>query len=134
MTVVVERPLVSVSSDHLPAGERAVHPVGGASVQPRAFEVDLDSSGPEHPVVQLVGDGGDPRDAPLTWSVGKNETEQILLTVRSRTPRLYRWTARIPVIVDGARRYLDVDDHGEPFLFAGGELADWKSWNGNSWC
>lgn len=119
VSVVVETPIINACRADLPAGERAVHPVGGAEVPPRAFDVDLDTFGPDNPTVQLIGDGGESLSGPLSWSVSKNETEQILMMVHSETPGLYRWTARLPVIIDGTRQYLDVDDQGTPFVFAG---------------
>lgn len=133
VTAVVETPIVLAVGADLPEGDRVVHPVGGAEVQPRSFDVDLDTFGPEHPIVQLVAEGGESPSGPLSWSIARNEAQQILIQVRSPTPVLYRWTARIPVLIDGSRQYLDVDDHGEPFVFAGGELDAWKRWDGSEW-
>lgn len=133
VTVVIETPIVSVSQADLPRGDRVVHPVGGAEVQPRAFDVDLDTFGPENPLVRLVDNGGEPLSGPMSWSITHNEVEQILMQVRSQAPALYHWTARIPVIIDGTRQYLHVDNGGDPFVFAGGELDSWKAWDGASW-
>lgn len=102
-------------------------------MQPRAFDVDLDTFGPENPIVRLVDDGGEPPSGPLSWSIARNEAEQILIQVRSSTPKLYRWTARLPVLIDGRRKYVVIDDHGRPFVFAGGGLDGWKEWDGSKW-
>ncbi len=132
-TVVLETPQVSVWEEPLPSGTKIVHPVGGASISPRAFNVDLDTFSSVNPVVHLSGDGGEPISGPLSWSLQKNEVEQILIRVCASGNSLFHWEARLPVLIDGERRFLTINDNSSPITFAGGTVDGWKHWDGTRW-
>ncbi len=123
VTVVLETPMVICTTEAAPEGVRAVYPVGGASIQPTAFYVDVDTFGPEFPQVHLTGEQGKDVKSPLTWSLGTGEAQTILLRVSSSSARLIYWSARIPLLIDGRRRYIDVNDEGKDFIFAGAEAG-----------
>ncbi|WP_143570911.1 hypothetical protein [Tessaracoccus sp. ZS01] len=133
VAVVVEMPVVTVTSEPLQSCLKVVRPVGGADIAPRAYTVDLDSFGHQNPVVELEDGGGSVRHDPLSFSLERNGVEQILLRVQSSSPCLYSWHARLPVLVDGKRQYVEVDDQGSPFFFVGGDLADGNIWDGQKW-
>lgn len=132
-TVVVETPIVKVSQTQLPPGEYIMHGVGGADLHPRSFNINLDYFGSASPIVELEDESGEPIRKPLCLSLGTNDVEQFLLTVHSKTPSFYAWTAKLPVLIDGTRRYVDIDDEGADFIFAGGETAACKQWDGRTW-
>ncbi|MCG6567120.1 hypothetical protein C3E87_05690 [Tessaracoccus sp. ZS01] len=83
--------------------------------------------------MELEDGGGSVRHDPLSFSLERNGVEQILLRVQSSSPCLYSWHARLPVLVDGKRQYVEVDDQGSPFFFVGGDLADGNIWDGQKW-
>jgi hypothetical protein len=124
VTVVLETPDVTVTSQPLVPGQKVLRPVGGAEISPRAYRVDLDTFGEQSPDVTLVDDGDSVRHDPLSFTLERNGVEQILLRVQSQRPSLYSWRARLPILIDGVREYVEVDDAGAPFQLAGGDLLD----------
>ena len=133
VTVVLETPQIFSSQEPLPLGTKVVHAVGGASIDPRAFNVDLDAFGSHHPVVSISDNGGVPISGPLAWSLQKNEVEQILITVTSSRSVLFHWEAQLPVLIDGKREFLTINDNYEPITFAGGTIEGGRHWNGTNW-
>ena len=134
VTVVLETPEVTVSEEPLPEGTKIFHPVGGATISPTAFNVDLDTFSSDHPIVHISAEGGETARGPLSWSLQKNEVEQILIRVSSARPSLIHWEARLPLLIDGERRFLEINDHTAPITFAGGALFDeWNHWDGTNW-
>lgn len=131
-TVVIETPIVRASTAPLPPGPDLVHSVGGADITPRAFYVDLDTFGPESPLVTLADSDGD-QSLPRSYSLKKDEVEQFLIRVAHSQPVLTIWTARIPVIVDGQREYLEIDNHGDGYVFSGGAMGGGLHWTGEAW-
>ena len=131
--IVLETPDVTVTTEPLPLGRKVLRPVGGAEISPRAYRVDLDMFGEQSPDVSLVEPGDSIRHDPLSFSLERNGVEQILLRVQSQRPGLYSWKARLPILIDGKRDYVDVDDGGVPFRLAGGDLRDTSVWDGDSW-
>lgn len=130
---VLETPDVTVTKEPLPPGRKVLRPVGGAEISPRAYRVDLDTFGEQSPDISLVEEGDSVRHDPLSFSLERNGVEQILLRVQSQRPGLYYWRGRLPILIDGKREYVDVDDGGVPFLLAGGDLLDTSIWEGDRW-
>jgi hypothetical protein len=124
VTVVMETPIVICTAESAPPGQRAIYPVGGAAIQPVAFYIDVDMFGYDHPIVTLTGEQGDQVREPLTWSLTTGEAQTILLRVSSNSSDLVYWSARLPVIVDGERRFIDISADGADFEFAGSEAGD----------
>lgn len=58
-SVVIETPRVTAWDEPLPAGEQITYLAGGASVTPRAFDVNLDYHGVSNPIVTFHDEGGD---------------------------------------------------------------------------
>lgn len=133
VTVLLETPDVMVTRTPLPPGRKVLHPVGGAEISPRAYRVDLDIFGEQSPDISLVEEGDSVRQAPLSFSLERNAVEQILLRVQSQQQGLYSWRARLPILIDGKRKYVDIDDGGVPFLLAGGDLLDTSIWQDDRW-
>ena len=133
VTVVLETPDVAVTAEPLPEGRKALRPVGGAEISPRAYRVDLDTFGEQSPDVTLVDRGDSIRADPLSFSLERNDVEQILFRIQSQRPGLYSWRARLPILIDGTREYIEVDDAGAPFRLAGGDLLDAHVWDGDRW-
>lgn len=131
VTVVLETPQVFYSEESLPVGTKVIHAVGGASIDPRAFNVDLDGS--DHPIVTISDDGGERISRPMAWSLQKGEVEQMLITVTSSRSALFHWEAQLPVLIDGERVFLTINDNHEPVTFAGGTIERCRHWNGTSW-
>lgn len=131
-TIVLETPEVTAVRDKIPQGIRIAHRTGGADINPRAYNVDLDTFGVENPLVALTEAGGAPAIL-LSVSLQTNEAQQILLHVSSTSPSLIHWRVRLPIIVDGRRQFLKIDDQGKSFTFAGGEQLDALVWGGVNW-
>lgn len=133
VTVVLETPHVFSSEEPLPLGTKVIHAVGGASIEPRAFDVDLDAFGSDHPTVTISDDGGEPISGPMAWSLQKGEVEQMLITVKSSRSVLFHWEAQLPILIDGERVFLTINDNHEPITFAGGAIEGCRHWNGTNW-
>lgn len=130
-TVVIHPPRVSVTTAELPPGVNLYRPAGGgADLSPRQFEVDLDTAGPDNPIVTFADLGGGASTGVLRWSLERGESESIMIRVFSEQDRLISWTARIPVVIDGKERHVDITDDGKPFVFAGGRVEDGHAWFG----
>lgn len=133
VTVVLETPDLTVTTEPLPPGRKVLRPVGGADISPRAYRVDLDTFGDQNPDISLVEQGDSVRHDPLSFSLERNEVQQILLRVQSQRPCLFSWKARLPILIDGKREYVDIDDGGLPFRLAGGDLLDTSLWEDAQW-
>ncbi|TRY19535.1 hypothetical protein FOJ82_01125 [Tessaracoccus rhinocerotis] len=83
--------------------------------------------------MNLEDQSGSVRHDPLSFSLGRNGVEQFLLRVQSANPYQYSWHARLPVLIDGTREYVEVNDQGAPFLFIGGDLTNGNIWDGQKW-
>lgn len=133
VTVVVSTPLFDASAAEHPDGIRAVRPVGGAEVRPRGIDVDLDTFGAENPIVNLGEESVDGPRMPSQWSLRQGDVEQFDLRVRLTTPSIVTWTARIPLLIDGRRKFIEVSDGDEPFRLAGCDGLPTQYWTGNEW-
>jgi len=133
-TVLVETPIVTAMEDPLPEGHQITFLAGGASLSPRSFDVNLDYFGVFNPIVSFNDEGSPAQRSTVSFSLKTNEVEQFLIRVSYKAPSLIHWSARIPILVDGRRQFLEVDDHGAPITFAGGEWSGGNlSWNGSDW-
>lgn len=133
VVVIVETPEFSVAEHEVPDGHKLLHRTGGADISPRAINVELDSFGATFPTISWTETGGASSTRPVSFSLGKNEAEQILINISSDRQRLFEWTARLPILVDGRRHYLEIDDAGQPFKFVGGAQTSGLDWTGTSW-
>lgn len=133
VTVIVETPQVVARRAPLPEGVKLGHAPGGASIVPRAFHVSLDAFGPTNHWIELVQDGGAPSPGGLSWSLQAGEVERFFIQVTASDPELFYWRARVPLLVDGRREFIEVNDGGQEYVFAGGDVSDWNAWDGARW-
>jgi hypothetical protein len=79
---------------------------GGADLQPRHFEIDLDQFEP--PVVSFVREGHEFSSNPA-FSLASGEVERFRIWAYAKGQDLLTWTLEIPVIVNGKRLTLPVE-------------------------
>lgn len=133
-TVVLETPQVSATEDPLPAGHQITFLAGGASLSPRSFDVNLNYFGVHNPIVSFQDEGSPLPTPTVSFTLKSNEAEQFLIRITCEAHSLIYWRARIPILIDGHRRFLDVDDFGSPIKFAGGSWSGGNLvWNGTQW-
>jgi hypothetical protein len=84
-------------------------------MHPLGVDVHLQGGGPW----SSVSDNDGPVGGPLSWSLDRGEAQQFLLRVSAADDSLWLWTAKMPVIIDGHRQMVIIDNGGEPFKLAG---------------
>lgn len=84
--------------------------LGGGGVRPRRYEVSLFASRP--PEVRYLDQG----DLEPQFTLSKGETEQIALLVTAEDPGYHEWTCKVPLVVNGVERSLDVRNGRDPFV------------------
>lgn len=84
----METPQIEATRQALPDGVSIAWPVGGASITPRQFTVDLGVHGPDFPVITAVEGVEEKLAVPWTMTLHQGEVEQILLIVRCEQPGL----------------------------------------------
>lgn len=114
-TVVVDPP--KLRFEQLPLGEPpkgvvVTCRVGGAAVEPRRIQVDLGSG-----TTRWTGADGEHMPS-LSLALDKGETEQFYLFSSAGAGR-YKWHLELPILVDGRREVIRVDDDGAPFVTYG---------------
>lgn len=135
-TVVIETPTVAATSVSPITGQAVMFPVGGADMEPLAFEATLRSdNGAVH--VEYVQDGEATRpQGPLMWSLKSGDAQSIIIHVIARDPGCYQWRASIPIIADGKRKMVDIPGDGElPRVLVGLESGEGKTlrWLDKQW-
>jgi hypothetical protein len=129
--VVIESVLVKlhrvVSIDN---GAILIRGVGGASVNPRRFKIDLDSGNP--PPAWL--EGGHEVSAPWGITLAAGETEVFHIWAEARQSFRYEWTFDLNLIVEGQREIESIArPDGSPFVtVGGGDLPAWINYSGSS--
>jgi hypothetical protein len=110
-------------------------PVGGAELQPRRFEVNLDPSLVD---VDWI-DGGDEPTHPPSFVLAAGDVERF--HIWGRTDPLieesvwHEWSIELLLLVEGNRRVFSFDDIGKPFVtVSGGNLPQRFNLGGtNTW-
>ncbi|MEV5486905.1 hypothetical protein AB0L47_02600 [Streptomyces bobili] len=115
VTVVVDPP--KLRFEHLPLGEPpkgvvVTCRVGGAAVEPRRIQVDLGFG-----TTRWVGADGEQMQS-LSLALDKGETEQFYLFASASEGR-HKWHLELPILVDGKREVIRIDDDGTPFVTYG---------------
>ncbi|MGZ3117974.1 hypothetical protein [Streptomyces sp. H62] len=128
-SVVVNPP--KVRRDILPVGNPpkgviAVSPTGGASLTPRRIEVNLDMAS-----AIWVKEDGTPEET-LSLLLEPGESEQFLIFVQATVGR-QQWHMELPLIIDGKKEVIRIDDDGKRFLIHGGEGMDEHFWVDEKW-
>ncbi|MFJ6047510.1 hypothetical protein [Streptomyces sp. NPDC092307] len=109
-----------------PKGTVATCPVGGAELNPRRVQVDL-----ERGAATWVNPEGDPIRA-LNLSPAPGETEQFHIYAHAAAGR-YPWRLELPLLVDGKRLTVRVEDDGEPFVTYGSSGFSEYLWHDDQW-
>ncbi|WP_208879633.1 hypothetical protein [Streptomyces sp. PBH53] len=116
-SVVVDPPKLryeELAVGNPPKGVIATRPVGGAAIDPRRIQVNLGFGG-----AMWVNPHGEPIEA-LSVNLEAGETEQFYLFASAESGR-YKWHLELPVLVDGKRKIVKIDDGGQPFITYGVE-------------
>jgi hypothetical protein len=92
-----------------------------AEAQFRAVSIDLDAIPP-----RVRYHSGEGKDFGFTVAEGETETFNVVASARKAH---YRWEAELVVVVDGERRTLEIDDHGQPFETTAATSRAWWSWD-----
>ncbi|MEV5092999.1 hypothetical protein ACWEQ5_31430 [Streptomyces griseoincarnatus] len=128
-SVVVNPP--KVRRDILPVGNPpkgiiSVSQTGGASLTPRRIEVNLDMEA----AIWVNEDGR--RVEALSLLLEPGDSEQFFIFIKATVGR-QQWHLELPVIVDGKREVMRIDDDGRRFILHGGEGMDGHFWVDEKW-
>ncbi|MEU5320418.1 hypothetical protein AB0G67_27260 [Streptomyces sp. NPDC021056] len=128
-SVVVDTP--KVRSEQLPLGDPpkgviATQQTGGAAIDPRRIQVDLDM-----PYSMWVNPHGEPLEI-LSLNLSPGETEQFYLYASASVGR-HKWHLELPILVDGKRQVIRIDDDGQPFMTYGTEGFENIFWQDGTW-
>lgn len=128
-SVVVNPP--KVRRDSLPVGNPpkgiiAVKPTGGAAVTPRRIQVGLDMG-----TSNWLDEDGNPIPA-LSLALDPGESEQFYIFASASIGR-YEWHLELPIIVDGRRRIIKIDDGGDRFMTHGTDGLTEHFWHNGFW-
>lgn len=122
-TVVVGTPVVHAIPKDLPPGVRVVRPVGGASLESTAIDIELTGMGPR---IRVHHPGGQDTRA-LSWVLKQGEAQRFLVRITVEGDNLWRWHGRLPLIVDGRSLNVPLGNAQHPFEICGygdGRQAD----------
>lgn len=129
--VVIENILVHVHRA-VPVTRGAIlrRGVGGASVEPRRFSIDLDWGSP--PVITWRGRDGSPLK-PHALKLAAGDVEVFHVWAEAKQPVWYEWAFELVMLVEGRRvRRLIKQDDGSWFITVGGEGLDmWMNYSGS---
>lgn len=136
--VVIERVRVvghrTIPLDH---GMILTRPTGGAELEPRRFEVELDGWGLE-PLITWKNLGSDGQDNPpgLKLAAGDVERFHIWATTGYGTDQAmwHEWSLVLDILVEGVKFEYPINDNGQPFVtVAGGGLPHRMNAEGTEW-
>lgn len=128
-TVVIDPPRVrfeALPNGTPPKGIVATCRVGGAAVEPRRIQVNLGFGG-----AMWINADGEPIES-VSVTLESGEVEQFYLFTTAEEGR-YRWHLDLPIIVDGKRELIRIDDDGSPFVTYGLSGFDELLWDGEEW-
>jgi hypothetical protein len=127
--IVIDGIRVICHSRTEPTGVVVRCPAGGASINVRQVEVDLDW---EPGVVSYAEPDGDNLPFKKSFTLQKGETERLYVTGRSTTSAV-EWSIELLLLIDGRRRIIRVDDNGKPFRTTGSSGFPSFLWSGREW-
>lgn len=78
-----------------------------------------------------VKEDGTPEEA-LSLLLEPGESEQFLIFVQATVGR-QQWHMELPLIIDGKKEVIRIDDDGKRFLIHGGEGMDEHFWVDEKW-
>ncbi|MFF0714679.1 hypothetical protein ACWEVM_27090 [Streptomyces bauhiniae] len=128
-TVVVNPPKVRAESLPIsdpPKGLIATNPVGGAEIDPKRIHVNLPMG-----TAEWVNPDGDPIKA-LGMALSPGDVEQFHVYAVTQAGR-YKWHLELPILIDGKREVIKIDDAGQEFLTYGMEGLGEYFWHDGVW-
>lgn len=128
-TVVVNPP--KVRRDSLPIGTPpkglvATSPVGGAEMDPRRIQINLEMG-----TAIWVNPDGRPIEA-RSVTLSSGDVEQFYVYVMAEIGR-YSWHLELPVLIDGHREIIRITDGERPFITYGMDGFTEYLWHDDSW-
>jgi len=134
-TVVIETPIVTQKTSAVPKGVGVLKPApGGADITPRRYDIDLASG--THPWIMFMEGGeaiaSEPRPAP-SFSLKAGEVEQLHIWAKAEDDQLHAWSMHIPLLIDGRRVTIPVDDHGGFKTVGRDQPHETKAMPGDRW-
>lgn len=112
--------------------------VGGADLEPRRLEIDLDWG--EQPLTTWRNPSGDV-GKPLTAKLAAGDIEQVHIWANAQDSEhaiWHEWSIELEMLVEGVRRTQTIDDDGRPFVTVSpgrlprrvnyGGTSDWGDW------
>lgn len=128
--VAVDRPILRSRNLGRPAGLiRSPQGLGGGDVQPRLYVFDLDDPTAQPRCSDMSSDS-----RCSSFSISANDTERLVIAVSTKS-NLHSWSITLPLIVDGKRIELVLDNGGRDFRTIGEEGYETIYWlmSGNGW-
>jgi hypothetical protein len=110
-------------------GVVAVCPVGGADVNPKRLDIDLEM---DPPVGEWLDEDGQRLRERRQISLARRETDQFLVWAHAENGD-HRWTLRLNLLVNGRRQTFTIDDGGKPFRTIGRHGLAAFTWYGDTW-
>jgi hypothetical protein len=119
---------------HVRSDERrgliALCPVGGADLLPRRIEVDLDMFDGDIAMTRHLDYD---EEVPLpSISLAPGEVERLHIWARAASG-FHQWRLELPVLVDGRRQLVPVDDKGDAFMTVGTDSFPKIVWTDGAW-
>lgn len=96
----------------------------GGGIVPRRYVFTLDKDG-----VEVTYQ--DELDRPRAFTLDKNDSERLLITVDVGSAGQYDWSIELPITANGKRSVLRIDDHGKPFTTFGWSTGTTYQWWGH---
>ncbi|MFD4636873.1 hypothetical protein ACFWN2_06130 [Lentzea sp. NPDC058436] len=113
-------------------GAVLVRGVGGASVTPRQFRIELDPTATSQTVAWL--DAGGQPGSPPSLKMPAGDGEVFYVWAEARETVRFEWTIVLNLLVEGRRVRRVIDDDGSPFVTVGaGDLPEWWNTEGDQW-
>lgn len=116
VSLVVDRPMIRYARSDDRRGVIALCPVGGADLLPRRIDVDLDTFDGDVAMTQHLD-----YDEEVPWpsiSLAPGEVERLHIWAKASSG-FHQWRLELPVLVDGRRRLVPVDNAGDAFTTVG---------------
>lgn len=130
VAVVVDRPAVRHCRSELSLGAVLLCPVGGADLLPRRIELDFDTFDGDVAVPRFLDYDEEAQLPALALAGGEIERFHIWAVARTG---LHQWQMELPLLVDGRRRRIVLNDGGDAFRLAGAEGLPTYTWDGATW-
>lgn len=130
VSLVIDRPMLRHTHSHDQRGFIALCRVGGADLLPKRIEVDLDMFGGDVAMIQhLDYDEEIPMPA---LALAPGEVERLHIWAKASSG-YHQWRLELPVLLDGRRLLVPVDDGGDAFTTVGVGSIPKLVWSEGAW-